>query len=237
MNTYQEVVKARVEAARVRIAEAAEASGRTGDAIELVVATKALSPEQTDAVLAAGVSVVGESRAQELRDKAAVWDRWNPQLDFIGTLQTNKLPMVLDRIDRLHTVDRISLADALERRLSATDRVLDVFTQVNVSGEPSKSGVAVSDAVAFAEEISQRDHLRLRGLMTIGLHAPDNPAEVQRGYATLAQLRDVIVASSSPRTDDAVELSMGMSGDLELAIAAGATIVRVGTAITGPRQR
>ena len=131
-------------------------------------------------------------------------------------------------------VDSTAIAGRLSRRCVAVDRDLDVMVQVNVSGEDSKHGVVPKDAVALATYVAGLDRLRLVGLMTIGANT-DDEATVRAGYALLRELRDEVLASGAPGTASATELSMGMSGDLELAVAEGATMVRVGTAVLGER--
>ena len=153
---------------------------------------------------------------------------------MIGHLQRNKVNQVLATATGVESVDSLALAEALSVRCARDGRVLDVLVQVNVSGEESKSGVRPDDAPALATAVATLDGLRLRGFMTIGANSPDETV-VRAGFARLRAVRDVVVGSGSPGTADARELSMGMSGDLELAVAEGATIVRVGTAVFGPR--
>jgi len=126
------------------------------------------------------------------------------------------------------------LGERLEARCAATGRTLDVMVQVNVSGESSKSGVTPEQAPALAVHLAGLPHLRLRGFMTIGANVPDDDV-VRAGYARLRAVRDEVLGTGVPGTSDALELSMGMSGDLELAIVEGATIVRVGSAVLGER--
>jgi pyridoxal phosphate enzyme (YggS family) len=157
------------------------------------------------------------------------------EMHFIGHLQSNKVNQVVPWVSCIQSVDRAPLASKLDTTARRAGRVLDVFAQVNTSGESSKFGVAPQDALALAFAVAALPNLRLRGLMTIGATSRD-PAVVRGGFDRLADLRDAVVASGAPGTLEARELSMGMSGDLELAVAAGSTMVRVGTAVFGPRE-
>jgi pyridoxal phosphate enzyme (YggS family) len=134
----------------------------------------------------------------------------------------------------VQSVDSPALAERLARRCADLDRTLDVLVQVNVSGEPTKHGAAPQDALDVVRAVAGHDRLRLRGFMTIGANTTDERA-VRAGYALLRDLRDKVAGSAEPGTADAVELSMGMSRDLEAAVAEGATVVRVGTAVFGAR--
>ncbi|WP_402468881.1 YggS family pyridoxal phosphate-dependent enzyme [Isoptericola aurantiacus] len=239
----------RVLAVRTRLDDAATAAGRDPRDVRLLLATKTQDATTVlDAVLAAtevaadrgddGPVLVGENRVQELVAKApALTDlvtAGRVEVHMIGALQRNKINQMLPTVTGLATVDRWSLAEAVAQRCVRDGRVLDVMVQVNVSGEPSKGGADPSGAAELATRVAALDGLRLVGFMTIGANTPDE-AEVRSGFARLREIRDEVVASGAPGTGDARELSMGMSTDLELAVAEGATIVRVGTAIFGQR--
>ncbi|WP_369375373.1 YggS family pyridoxal phosphate-dependent enzyme [Promicromonospora sp. Populi] len=184
------------------------------------------------------------------------------QVHMIGHLQRNKINQVLATATGLETLDSLDLAQAISDRCvrdgRTGPRALDVMVQVNVTGEATKSGIEPDDAVALATAVAALPGLRLTGLMTIGAHLADDaqPGEsgehgdsrggnsregdsredtVRAGFARLRGVRDEVLASDAPGTGSATELSMGMTGDLELAIAEGATVVRVGTAVFGPR--
>ncbi|GAA4714019.1 hypothetical protein APR04_004171 [Promicromonospora umidemergens] len=237
-------VAARLTVVRDRIAAAAVAAGRDPGDVRLLVATKTQPPQAVLEALAAGVDLIGENRVQELVAKApAVADRLAAgtlEVHMIGHLQRNKINQVLATATGLETLDSLDLAQAISDRCvrdgRTGDRALDVMVQVNVTGEESKSGIAPDDAGALATSVAALPGLRLTGFMTIGAHL-DSSAEhrVRAGFARLRAVRDEVLASSAPGTESAGELSMGMTGDLELAIAEGATIVRVGTAVFGPR--
>jgi PLP dependent protein len=239
----------RLAAVRARVDDAATAAGRDPADVRLLLATKTQEAEPVLAAVAAatdlaasrgddGPVLLGENRVQELVAKAPALAgpvaAGRVEVHMIGNLQRNKINQMLPTVTGLETVDRSSLADAVAERATRAGRVLDVMVQVNVSGEESKSGVAPSDAVALARHVAVLDGLRLAGFMTIGARTDDRTA-VRAGFSTLRAIRDEVVASGAPGTSEARELSMGMSGDLELAVAEGATIVRVGTAVFGAR--
>lgn len=234
----------RLATVRGRIAAAADAAGRSPDEVRLLVATKTQTADAVLEALAAGVDLIGENRVQELVAKApAVADRvadGTLQVHMIGHLQRNKINQVLATATGLETLDSLDLARAISDRCVRDGRTggtaLDVMVQVNVTGEDSKSGVGPDDAGALATAVAALPGLRLTGFMTIGARLEGSSEQtVRAGFARLRAIRDEVLASGAPGTGSATELSMGMTGDLELAIAEGATIVRVGTAVFGPR--
>lgn len=234
----------RLAVVRGRITAAAVAAGRDPADVRLLVATKTQTPDAVLEALAAGVDLIGENRVQELVAKApAVAGRvadGTLQVHMIGHLQRNKINQVLATATGLETLDSLDLARAISDRCvrdgRTGDRALDVMVQVNVTGEESKSGVEPDDAAALATAVADLPGLRLTGFMTIGARREESGAEaVRAGFARLRAVRDEVLVSGAPGTGSATELSMGMTGDLELAIAEGATIVRVGTAVFGPR--
>lgn len=220
---------------RARIAAAESAAGRSPGSVRLLLATKTQDAETIRAAVAADDGVphpvlVGENRVQELVAKGPALRDLGVTTHLIGPLQSNKVNAALRWASCIESVASLDLAERLAAR--ATD--LDVYVQVNVSGEPTKHGVAPSEAADLARAIGALGGIRLAGWMTVGANSLD-PHVVRAGYAVLRELRDEVVGSGSPGTADARELSMGMSGDLELAIAEGATIVRVGSALFGAR--
>lgn len=231
----------RVATIRDSIDEAADAAGRDPRGITLMAVTKTRTPDEVRAAVAAGITVLGENRVQEARGKM-------PELDvsadwhMIGPLQTNKVNHALALFDMVQTVDRLKLARALndgigrrvDREEDPEGRRLDVLVEVNTSGEDSKHGVPPDRALELLQQVSEFPRLRLRGLMTVGLLSSDESA-VRAGFARLRKLRDEARDAVSGCTLDV--LSMGMTSDYEWAIAEGSTIVRLGTAIFGPRAR
>jgi pyridoxal phosphate enzyme (YggS family) len=193
----------------------AEVRRRIGDEVRIVAVTKGHGVDAVQAALAAGLTDVGESYAQELREKAAVDGvSWH----FVGRLQTNKVRQVADLVHLWQSVDRDELADEIARRAPGAA----VLVQVNVSGEPQKGGCDPADVAALVARCADIG-LGVRGLMTVG-----HPADPRPGFRLLAGLADDLGLP---------ERSMGMSGDLEIAVEEGATMVRVGRALFGPRPR
>ncbi len=219
------------------VAAAAVAAGRDPGAVEILASVKGRSPAQVLELLQAGARLIGHNRVQEmaaqLPEVRATWDA-PLQVHMIGSLQTNKINAALQYAECVQSVDRIELAEKLSHAAVQRERELDVFVQVNASFEETKSGVDPMAAIGFAAQVAGLEGLRLRGLMTIGANSPD-AGVVRASFERMAQLSEALVASRAPGTEDARELSMGMSGDYAAAIAAGATMVRIGSAIFGPR--
>jgi PLP dependent protein len=232
--TTREEVAANLASVRGRIAAAAEQAGRRPVDVQLIGVTKTHPPELCLAALAAGLVDLGENRVQELLAKHphVPGARWH----LVGRLQRNKAKDVVGRQVLVHSLDRRSLATALSRRAADAGVVQRVLVQVNVGDDPAKGGCHVDetlDLIAYARDLP---HLAVEGLMTIPpMPAPDQDAgEAARGYfARLRELRD----QARSRFPEVVHLSMGMSADLEAAVAEGATMIRVGTALFGPRGR
>lgn len=223
----------RLTQVRRRIADAAAAAGRDPAEVRLLAVSKTVPAAVVRTALEAGCRDLGESRIQELARKAAELADLDPRWVVIGPLQTNKARDVARYAHELHSLDRDEVAEVLQRRLEAADRTLEVLVQVNTSREDAKSGVAPEGVEALVRRVASLDRLRVRGLMTIATRDGDT-REARRCFAELAGLatrvQDLAIEGVSM-----AELSMGMSGDLEAAIAEGATTVRVGTALFGPR--
>jgi pyridoxal phosphate enzyme (YggS family) len=220
-------VAANLEAVRRRIADACEAAGRSADDVSLVVVTKFFPASDVRLLAALGVTDVGENRHQEAAEKAAECADLGLRWHFIGALQSNKAAAVASYADVVESVDRAKLVGPLDR--GAGERVLDVLLQVSLDppGAGNRAGADPATLGDLADAVVATDHLRLRGLMAVAPLGED-PA---RAFARLADVRDVFVAAHPSAT----VLSAGMSGDLEHAIAHGATHVRVGSAVLGPR--
>lgn len=228
----QPAVVRRIAVVRARIAAAAQAVGRPPRDVTLIAVGKTQPADAIAAMVAAGVEDIGENYVQEWREKAARFPgggEAGPRWHFIGHLQSNKAKYLAPSVAAVHTLDTASAAAALDREARRAGRTLDVCVQVNVGGEAQKSGIEVSDLGDFLAALAHLPALRVRGLMTV---PPDGAlCETRRHFATLRQLRD---AHSTP-VCPLEWLSMGMSGDFDQAIAEGATHVRVGTALFGPR--
>ncbi|HWK34539.1 MAG TPA: YggS family pyridoxal phosphate-dependent enzyme [Hyphomicrobium sp.] len=230
-NTHAGVASIATNLASVRaqIARAAALSGRPAEAVRLLLATKTQSPERILEALAAGQRDLGENRVQEGQAKAEALAGRDIRWSMIGHLQTNKVKDVLRFADEVQSLDRLPLAVALDRRLQRLGRGIDVLVQVNTSGEATKYGLPPDGVPAFLHELAAFPSLRVRGFMTLARFTSDTE-EVRRCFRALREIRD-----SSPNAADLPELSMGMSSDFEIAIAEGATIVRVGQAVFGRR--
>lgn len=227
-------ITANLDHVRGRIAEVCVRSGRLGADIRLLPVTKTLSAERVRCAFAAGLREFGENKVQEARCKAEGLSDLAIRWSVIGHLQTNKCKYVARFASEFQALDSLEVARTLEHRLQREGRGLDVLVQVNTSGEPSKFGLAPEDVVLFTRELPAFSALRVRGLMTLAVFAPD-AARVRMCFRVLADLRDYLRQSGPPQLNFD-ELSMGMSSDFELAVEEGATIVRVGQAIFGPRS-
>ncbi|MDQ2679368.1 MAG: YggS family pyridoxal phosphate-dependent enzyme [Actinomycetota bacterium] len=228
-----EELQANLATVRERIAAAAGRAGRDAAEVRLLPVTKTLDDQRIEWAAQAGVRLVGENKAQEALAKDALFERLDLRWAMIGHLQTNKIRNVVGSAVELHSLDRLELAEKLERRLQLAGESLDVFIQVNSSGETSKFGLEPDAVVDFARSILPMHSLRVRGLMTLATNSPDRVV-VARCFETMVSLRDRL-RQELPDPDRYAELSMGMSGDYELAVEHGATTVRVGQAIFGAR--
>lgn len=218
-----------------RIAAACERAGRNPAEVRLLPVTKTHSVQLLRTVYAAGLRWVGENKAQEAGAKAAeLADLPDLKIAMIGHLQSNKAKDIARFAAEFHGLDSVKLARVLNDRLALEGRTMDVLVQVNCSGEPQKSGFAPAEVAAVLPELAACPQLRLTGLMTMAKYDASTE-EVRATFRRLAQLRDELQANT-PAGGELRELSMGMSGDYEIAIEEGATIVRLGTALFGARS-
>ena len=236
-----------------RIAEAERAAGREAGSVRLLAATKTRDVGEIMAAIDAGVRMIGENRPQEVvakvdglrrlcgergyalgADGGDAADGEHIPFHLIGQLQSNKINKVLPVVDTIESVDSVELAEKIARRAVAAGITVGVLLEVNESGEASKSGCDPALALDIARRIGAMGGVELQGLMTIGAHVDDERV-IRAGFAHLRRLHEQILASGDPGTGHCLELSMGMTQDMELAIAEGSTIVRVGTAIFGER--
>jgi PLP dependent protein len=232
MTATVETIASNLDQVRARMAAAAERAGRRPTDVQLIGVTKTHPPEVCRAAVDAGLVDLGENRVQELVAKLphVPGARWH----LVGQLQRNKVKDVVGRHVLVHSLDRRALADALSRRSARAGTVQRVLVQVNVGDDPAKAGCEVDetlDLVAYARDLP---NLAVEGLMTVPPMPPEgvDHAEAARPhFATLRRLRD----TARSRFPEVVHLSMGMSADLEAAIAEGATMIRIGTALFGPR--
>ena len=219
---------------RAKIHAAAERVGRPASEVRLLPVSKTVPEDRVRLAVRAGCRELGENKVQEATRKAKNLADLNVRWSVIGHLQTNKARDVAAYASEFQALDSLRAAEALDRRLQAAGRSLEVFVQVNTSAEPQKYGLAPEDLEGFLRELRQYSSLRVQGLMTLAIFSSDIP-RVRECFVTLRTLRDRI-RDSDPALIGPGGLSMGMSGDYEVAIEEGATCVRVGQAIFGARQ-
>ena len=224
----------RVEAVKRKIAAAALEVGRDPAEVTLVAATKVQTSDTIRQAIAAGITVCGENRVQEMTAHLDDDAYAGAALHFIGHLQSNKVKYVVGRVDMIESVDSPRLLEAVEAQAAKLDLIQDILLEINVGGEASKSGAAPEKALELARLTVQMPHVRLRGLMAIP-PAARIPGENRHFFAEMYHLYVDIRTALDHNVTDMDCLSMGMSGDYEDAVREGATHVRVGTALFGPR--
>lgn len=218
-----------------RICQACEKSHRNPSEVKLLLATKTVDCQRIKQAFSCGETLIAENKVQEVKQKFDCLKDTPHQQHFIGHLQTNKVKEILRyNISCIQSLDRLSLAEKLHQQLSLKGKTIEVLIQVNTSNEESKFGVKPEETLDFIKEISKFNTLKIKGLMTIGLFSSDS-VKVRECFKRLKNIQQEIISAQIPNVT-MQELSMGMSGDLEIAIEEGATIVRVGTAIFGERQ-
>jgi hypothetical protein len=227
-------LKQRLEQVKERIRQAAESCNRDADSIRLVAVSKTIAADTVREAIEAGVTILGENYVQEARDKFNALVQYPVSWHFIGHLQSNKAKYGVRLFDLIHSVDSLKLARELDKQAAKVDKVQHILVQVNISGEDTKSGISADEAPGLIAEISQLKNIAVKGLMTMPPYFYQ-PEKVRPFFAALRELRDRIKAQSLPHVS-MDELSMGMTGDFEVAIKEGATLVRIGTAIFGERQ-
>ncbi len=230
MSTLNHDVATRWAGVRQRVDEACREAGRAPASVDILPVSKTFGPEMIRAALALGLRRFGENKVQEIGEKSLALADCDIDWVMIGHLQTNKAREVARQVAELQSLDRLELADVLHRRLQHEGRAIDVLVQVKTSSEPSKHGLPPEQLLSFLDALRGRDTLRVRGLMTLATQS-DDPAQVRGCFRRLRELRDQAGAEGH----DLPRLSMGMSGDFPLAIAEGATEVRIGSAIFGAR--
>lgn len=227
-------IKENMEQVKQNIANAATKAGKNPDDIILVMATKTVEPERIREAIRAGGHIIAENKVQEALKKYEVLKNEEAEWHFIGHLQTNKIKDVLKFADMIHSVDRLSLAEKLDQRLQQEGRSLDILVQINTSHEESKYGVTPEEAISLVKQTARYDTLKIHGLMTIGLFTKDE-VKIRKCFKVLKEINDNIVKEGIDRVHMKY-LSMGMSGDYQIAIEEGANLVRIGTAIFGARN-
>ncbi|MGB3062850.1 YggS family pyridoxal phosphate-dependent enzyme [Sphingobacterium thalpophilum] len=229
----QDIVK-NIDSVQRRIVKACAASGRNPDEVKLLLATKTVPVARIKVALEAGYTLIAENKIQELKEKFEGLKELLHVNHFIGHLQSNKIKEVLKYdVTCIQSLDRYDLAEKLHHRLLLEGRQMEVLIQVNTSYEESKYGVSPNDVLALVEKVSKLNTIRIKGLMTIGMLS--NKAEkVRKCFRLLKEIQQKIISNNFDHVN-MHELSMGMSGDMEIAIEEGATMIRIGTAIFGHR--
>ena len=224
-------IEQRLDEVRQRIRYAAESCGRDPGDVTLIAVTKTHPPEMMNEAIRLGITDIGENKPQEVRDKfdKVLPVRWH----LIGHLQTNKVKYVIDRCVMLHSVDSIKLMDEIERLAVSHSRDMDILIQVNISGESTKSGIAPEELESLLSHAEKLQRTHVKGLMTIAPKAVSGDPGIH--FHNMQLLFEEMKKRSFANVEMR-ELSMGMSGDYETAIKYGATLVRVGSAIFGPRS-
>ncbi len=224
-----ESIQDRLLRVQERIRAVAERAGRDATSVTLVAVSKMMPVEVIREALTAGVTILGENRVQEARDKIAALPgqaTWH----LVGHLQTNKAKIAVELFEMIHSLDSLKLAEALDRSGEQAGRTVRCLMEVNLGGEESKSGTTEEGVRPLLEAAERLTHLRVEGLMTIPPFLPD-PEQVRPFFRRLRNLREKLAGEGFRLA----ELSMGMTHDFEVAIEEGATMVRIGTAIFGPR--
>jgi pyridoxal phosphate enzyme (YggS family) len=215
-----------------RTAAAAKRAGRDPRFVKIIVVTKTIDPERIREAAAAGAEILGENRVQEAKEKIEKLGgiaNWH----LIGHLQANKARHAVKLFDLIHSVDSLELAKEIDRQAAKIGKMQNVLIEVNVAGEASKAGMTVRNAPALVRDAAKLGNIAIHGLMTIPPF-PENPEDSRPYFRVLRELAESIAREHIPNVA-MTELSMGMSGDYEVAVEEGATMVRVGTAIFGER--
>ena len=219
-------IKKNIEYIKELMAESAEKSGRSADDVLLIAVTKLHSADEINEAIDAGITDIGENKVQEILEK---YDKVKPvRWHLIGHLQTNKVKYIIDKVDLIHSVDSLHLAQEIEKRAGNQGKIMDVLIQVNSAEEESKFGVGVDETETLIEEVKANcPHINIKGLMCIAPFELD-PEDARPFFGAVKEIFD--------RHPDFKVLSMGMSNDFQVAIEEGATAIRVGTKIFGNRD-
>lgn len=221
-------IKQNLEEIQKKINNACKICGRNPADVTILAVTKTRTPEEINEAIELGIVNVGENRVQELiakYDSVSDKARWH----LIGNLQKNKVKYIADKVCMIHSVDSVSLAEEIDRRCKKTDKIMDILIEVNISGEESKSGISPDEIYNFIETVQNLENVKIQGLMTMAPRlAPED--ELHGIFSSLASLSEDI-SSHGYKNVNMQYLSMGMSGDYEIAICEGSDIVRIGTAL------
>lgn len=228
-------IRERFAEVKRRVDEAAIISGRSPEDVKLIAVTKTHTAAEINEAIEAGATDIGENRVQEVLEK--IDDVKEVNWHLIGHLQTNKVKQIVDKVCMIHSVDSLKLAKEIDKRAAAAGLVIDVLIEINSAMEETKSGIPTSELKQLAQDITEQcENLRLKGIMCIPPMA-DEPEDSRPYFKEAAELfKDMKTWGLDPARFQPCELSMGMSGDFEVAIEEGATMVRVGSSIFGPRN-
>ncbi|MEY8303270.1 YggS family pyridoxal phosphate-dependent enzyme [Anaerosalibacter bizertensis] len=207
-------------------------SGRKNENIDIIAVTKTVDVDIINESISLGINNIGENKVQEIKKK---YDNINDDVNWhmIGHLQSNKVKYIIDKVNLIHSLDRLSLAKEINKRAKAKDIVKDVLIQVNISEEKSKFGLKKEEVVPFIEKILEMKNIRVKGLMTMAPHV-ENPEEIRYVFRDLRNL-GYKIENRNYENIEMKYLSMGMSNDYEVAIEEGSNMVRLGTALFGKR--
>lgn len=217
-----------------RIAAACKKAGRNPQEVQLLLATKTVEPDRILQAFAAGCTLIGENKVQELRDKYEALAAVSHTAHFIGHLQSNKIKDVVQYVQCIQSIDNLAIAQKLEQRLAQEEKSIEALIQVNTSAEESKFGCKPEETEALVRAVSAFPHIAVRGFMTIGVFSAEED-KIRACFRCLKQIQTRIAAAAIPNVSTAI-LSMGMSSDLEIAIEEGSTMLRIGTAVFGERH-
>lgn len=208
-------------------------SGRENDKVEIIAVTKTVDTDRIQEALDLGLKNIGENRPQELIKKYDILGK-GPNYHMIGHLQTNKVKYIIDKVSLIHSLDRIPLAEELDKRAKMHNIIINALIQVNVAEEDSKFGLKVEEVMPFIESMSKYSNVKIKGLMTIAPFS-ENPEDIRWVFRKLRQLRDDIDREKFENVEMKI-LSMGMTNDYKIAIEEGANMVRIGTGLFGKRN-
>lgn len=228
-NTSYEEIKANLERIRENTAKAAAEANRA-DKVRIMAVTKTVSADKVNFAVDQGIDLLGENRVQEYLEKRELYKP--AEIHFIGSLQTNKVKYIIDKVSMIHSVDSLRLAEEIDRRAEQHGTVMDILTEINIGDEESKSGISARDAEEFLKKLKEFKNVRLRGLMTI-----PPPGCGEEVFERMRQLFEQLKSAELEKGNTAFDtLSMGMSADYEAAVRHGATIIRIGSGLFGYRK-
>ncbi|MDF2521603.1 MAG: YggS family pyridoxal phosphate-dependent enzyme [Clostridia bacterium] len=226
-------IKNNIEAIKKEIEGICLKSGKNPDDITIIAVTKTVDTDRINYAVDCGMTNLGENKVQEIMDKYEPVNK-NVKWHLIGHLQTNKVKYIIDKVELIHSVDSVKLAEEISKKALKNNLIKEVLVQVNVAKEESKFGIDIEEVISFVKTIAAFENIRVKGLMTIAPY-DENPENVRPIFRQLRQKFDELAQMNIPNTDMKY-LSMGMSNDYAIAIEEGANMVRIGTAIFGKRN-